>query len=105
VFLPTYLILLTFNITATLACAVYCFKIARFKITPTFTYMSYSIGFCLRLFTQLQYIIFVAPNQGLSDGLGTFLIVMQIIEVAIIMAFLLGISRTYYMIKRSPLCG
>lgn len=104
-FLPFYLILLTFNIAATLACAVYCFKIAKFKITPTFTWMSFFTAFCLRFFTQIQYIVFVGSGTASEAGMCAFLLIIQSIESSIVAAFLIGISRTYYIIKRSPLSG
>lgn len=105
-FLSAYLLLLTFKMTATVACAVYCFKIASFRITPTFTWILFCVAFMLRFFTQLQAIVYTNNILGIYSQFSTALIIVnQVIEVIIISSFLIGIFRTYYGLKSSPLSG
>lgn len=100
--LAFYLLLLTFKMTATLSCAVYCVRISRIKLVPTFTWMLFATGFFLRFLTQFQGFIYTNNILGIWQGFNIWLVILnQAIEVVIVACFLIGFARTYYAIQSS----
>ncbi len=100
--LSTYLLFLTFKIVGTLACAVYCWKISRLKMAPTFSYMLFCSAFILRFFTQIEAFAFTRDILGLWSNYNFWIIILnQFIEVLIIGAFLIGFSRKFHFTKAS----
>lgn len=105
--LSIYLLFFTFKVVATLMCAVYCYRIARLDLTPTFTYMLFVTAFVLRLLTQVRAAFYTREIVALWDGYGpTQLLVNQAVEVVIVACFLIGILRKYHgfrdMLRRVP---
>lgn len=100
--LAAYLLLLTFKVTATLACAVYCIRISKVKHVPTTTWLLFGMGFLMRFITQFQGFLYTKSILGIYAGYNFWLILAnQLVEVAIISCFLIGLSRIYYGMKAS----
>lgn len=101
--LSVYLLLLTFKVTATVMCAVYCWRIARLNMTPTFTYMLFFTAFSIRVGTQIYAAFFYKDIVAVWVGTSVFrIIVSQIAETVIVGCFLIGYARKYYIIASLP---
>lgn len=95
--LSVYLLFFTFKVVATLACVVYCYRIARLNLTPTFTYMLFCVAFALRVVTQIRAAFYTMEIVAIWRGHAVaHIISSQAIETAIIACFLIGFARTYY---------
>ena len=96
-----YLLLLTYKIVATAACALYAFWIARLPNSPSKTYYLFLTAFSFRLFTQIQGIFYTQDILGFLSGYSPWLIIeSQVVEVIIVTCFLLGILSKYHVYKQ-----
>lgn len=91
-----YLILLGIKIIAIAACSVYCFLIAKFKMTPTFTYILLSLAFFILCVLQIE----TAINSKIILGfLGNFsfatLLQNYILTASYSGLFLVAVVRKY----------
>lgn len=101
--LSVYIFLLAFKIISTLLCAVFCWKIAHLKYTPTLTYMLFFSAFSLRVGTQLLGVFYTQDILGfLKDYDIKLVISTQGIEVLITTLFLVGILRKWTTYKHLP---
>lgn len=102
--LSVYLLLFTFKVVATATCAVYCYRISRLNLTPTFTYMLFCTAFVLRVVTQMRTAFYTSDIVAIWVGMAVkHIIWTQTFETVIVGCFLIGFVRTYYGIVGLPL--
>lgn len=98
--LSMYLLLLTFKVVATVTCAVYCWRIARLNLTPTFTYMLFCAAFGLRFVTQMRAALYTREIVAVWSGYSVPQIVTsQAFETVIVGCFLIGFLRQFHGFK------
>ena len=92
-----YVFLLTFKMIVTIMATVFAFRIARLKMTQTYTWVLFGTAFFLRFLTQLMSLYFARDILGVYKNYELSLVIFtQAIEVAIVTLLLIAVLRSYY---------